>query len=599
MRHLHLNNNGFESGEKRLVYRNPEAGPENFPADKSKEIMGRLRALRKKAEKGPAKRPRQKPVVDSFKRRRKPRDPETKKALEKARKWEGLMPPEEVELMQKAHEALDRHYLNPAFILVLERDSYRKTVKPIMEKAMKYPYALRYSTVKNGIVEITRRKGVNSPLAEDFLIRIEQGKVTKVRENKKTTMLKGKDGATLWMNNKEYNKRTTDWKKQRQARFWKNDPADFFREADDPSYTEAQADKIWRESKIKSWSLVPKTLQDIYMTNNRDFPQYLLKWMELRGLDKTDDYKNLKENFERHGKTYEDLTTDFAQKAHVVFATSPQVPNVYFVATRSQRDKPIAISSDGQFLHQNGEGRWVPSPLYRNAVKNGYYQNNEKAKGQLSDHLKEELDKSIQANKEAKNAVEQINTMRNQVSAIKNKLDDAGTPLEKIKEAAMTMLPDTEAYQKSRENLEKSTAKERDQVIAGTKKLLDYYFKEDPDAGRPLFDAVTNILLKSAPEAISETAPSSRETLLVKFASMEWEDLFMRAIALAKMPGADAELRLGQLDGVNKRDKLMGIIDSWITEENLDEALKIANRRVFINEGKGIFNGKPYPEEVE
>ncbi len=87
--------------------------------------------------------------------------------------------PEELELLQNCQETLYRFYLNPSFLLYIERSEKQEKVDEVLELAIQHPEELHYREEASGVFNITRRDdAVHIP--EHFLIRIQFGQIVKV-----------------------------------------------------------------------------------------------------------------------------------------------------------------------------------------------------------------------------------------------------------------------------------------------------------------------------------------------------------------------------------------------------------------------------------
>lgn len=382
-----------------------------------------------------------------------PRYNETVDAAEKALALKGYLPPQEVVKIQNMHDHLYQQYMNPAFMLYLQRIKKFNAVYPSLELIFKKPYDFDYISLPNQRTEIHKREtSANADIRPDFLVVLEtaQGHITEVNGHK----LKNDTGGIPWMLQPEYNRQMPNW-----------------------------ADR-WTVEDERTGVPVTEEMKAIFMLNNVAFPKQFLALVDSRGFQfEKDDplIADLRRAQAAQGTTYEEITQNKDTKWRVGVVQDPDPGNEggYQIQIKTDSgDLRILHVSKESFIMQNASGsddapQWVQHPLYHNAVRWQYYED-AGAKATLTDAERTQMEAEkgqVKANKEELEKREKQREKRRKVDEALKTADFA-----KLKEAAYAVADLSDAKQKAGLESAKDTQEDKDFLKGGIK----YYMDKNP-----------------------------------------------------------------------------------------------------------------------
>jgi|GEM_PF-6243389 len=421
-------------GEKRLVYKDPEKPKPPTEKELLDSTAGLLRQLQAQV----ATRPGTTPAPDRqtyHTERRDTRmlveppknDPDAVKQTGEALALGGYLSKKEVENMQSTQNHLYEHYMNPAFMLYLQRRGgglYEK-VYTALDLVLKNPYEFEYvpATGNQQKLEIVKRRPYKSNgIPNDFKIVLEtaDGYITNVNGDN----LKGAGSEDIpWMPNSEYNKKMKDYLEQWQIgqhnkrlgsryKAWKANG----------SQPPEEGEKI----RMDSFTSVPADLKTIHVLNNIKYPERFIALVQARNLgwEATDPrYVSFLEHQKQQGKDYEDITKN--NKLFVMVVADQELEGVYQIWTSKndeERTEPLRVTKEGFMLENLGgpaSPRWVKDRRYTDALQNRYYKQNPDAKKKLSPEERKEQEDRETKEKERKEEEER------KAQEAKDKLDKA------------------------------------------------------------------------------------------------------------------------------------------------------------------------------
>ncbi len=289
-------------------------------------------------------------------------NPDSIRELEKYVQTEGLMSPEEVERMNITQNDLFEHYINPAFILFIE--GREEKINPIILAAIDEPDMFRYTELKPGVdgelgvVEIQPSLR-NEDTPRNFLIRIENGNIVRVRSGETDESLELKDpSAPLpWTKEGKFNTKINGYFKrfteeyhekamQKATIEWQNlSPAE---------QTTPQWNEIFSRQFLEN---VDPLVTDMYRINSTVFITRLKELVDSRGLDGEGSHP------------YYTAISDLASRADsypYALMTSEKRSDLYLIKERQGNNyvEVAAVSLDGYFMDKNSDGSYEKSPIY-------------------------------------------------------------------------------------------------------------------------------------------------------------------------------------------------------------------------------------------
>lgn len=298
-------------------------------------------------------------------------DPETVAELKEWKRWEGLMPPEEVELMEDVQEAIYEHYLNPAFMLfVKSRDN---KLDPIFRAAIGNPNALRYQKVGHGVVEVRPAPGEAVTAIEDnFLIRLEGVNITRMRNGKTDEILEAKrpKDPIPWLAAGEYNNRIDAYNEYYDTKY--KEVADKYANLPGADPGGAIWETMYQEEFLDA---ADPLILEIYDINNGTFIGKLKAMIDARNMP-----------FERNHPYYPIIArlasaVEAGKHEPYVLKADPARSDAYIIQERvkGELQPRVAISTTGHFLEMNPDGSVEDPDIYEDALETNYYTKTSKA----------------------------------------------------------------------------------------------------------------------------------------------------------------------------------------------------------------------------
>lgn len=284
----------------------------------------------------------------------KPRYKGTAEAAEKALKQGEYLSPQEVVKIKGLHEHMYEHYLNPAFMLYVQRkpgDTFEKVYKSL-ELIFANPYDFEYISMPGDRTEIHKRgTSKKTEIDENFSVVMETraGYITNVNG----IDLKDDKGGIPWMLQPEYQKQMVNYAER------------------------------WQVESEKTGVPVSEEMKAIFMLNNVTFPKKFLDLVENRDFEfekKDPQIEKLKIAQSQQGTTYDEITKNEDTKwwVGVEQDTEPGNEGGYqiHIKTVGGGQETLHISKEGFIMRDQGptgSPSWIPDPMYDNAVRWKYY----------------------------------------------------------------------------------------------------------------------------------------------------------------------------------------------------------------------------------
>ena len=358
-------------------------------------------------------------------------------AMETYGQTEKYMRPNEVMRMQFSQETIDRHYMNPSFVMFEEilGTGRKNMIDTALKTAKKYPQFLEYTDKGNNVIEIRKRKvgpvGPNdnpsdvtakmANIPDDFYIKIEKekGYITQIGS---LVLVNTMEDEIPWVDG-EYAKRyktiewprlITDFKRAyiEQRRLTKIDAERRASLGLDKGKSKEQLEKEKKERR-------DERIRAIYGSTSREVKNYIrINWMEMPKRLKElvearntsgwqiDDiegyqYNCLKAMLEGMPATYEEMVEHLVKDGHIhgLFTMYPEYPDTYFIefGYPDAPDEWLIVNDKGYFLKgekvekvtidKNGNRKvkydYKPKPTtkYKDILKKKYYNAYPEARG--------------------------------------------------------------------------------------------------------------------------------------------------------------------------------------------------------------------------
>jgi len=398
-----------------------------------------------------------------------PRYQKTVEAAEKALALKGYLPPAEVVKIQGLQEHMYQQYLNPGFMLYLQRkpkDVFNK-VYADLELIFKNPYDFDYISLENQRTEIRKREtSTNAAIRDNFLVVMEtkDGHITEAGgEN-----LKNSTGGIPWMLQPEYNRQMPNWAER------------------------------WETEDKRTGVPVSEEMKAIFMLNNVTFPKEFLVLVDSRRFD-----------FEKNDPRINELRNAFAQQQistydqiaanddiwRVNVVQDPEQGNdrgyQILIRTQSEGEKTLHVSKEGFIMRDagaTGAPNWVQDPLYHNAVRWQYY-NDAGAAATLTEAEKTQME----TEKGQVKANEAELKKREKRRKVDEALDTA--ELAKLKEAATAVGDPKDAEEKKNIAEAKDTSEDKAFLVEGIK----FYMDKDHPANVDKVAGILGVLPETTP----------------------------------------------------------------------------------------------------
>lgn len=352
--------------------------------------------------------------------------PESVAAAKKGIELGGTLDKIEVENMQNLHEHLYTQYMNPAFMLYLSqmdslepKEGVSKKVYDALDLIVKYPFAFDYQYLDNNIIHIVKRrpyvvkgKPVNKDIPNEFkvVLKTDQARIAEVNG----IDLEAKQPL---MTHEKYAKQMPAYRERFMEALEKSEDAgsdDFYVVLDEWDIGPERTKKL-RELLLEPYQNIPPPMQRIFEVEHVKFPKCLISLIEARGLEfEIEDprFKQLKRNYDRQGKTYEELTKFKIKTAEDVDHEDPEyVPDKYRIIVRAHpeaeeayliimapdnasedRGETLTVSKEGYIMEQGPDGKWRPDSRYnKHTIRLRYYEKYPAALADLTDKERKQL----------------------------------------------------------------------------------------------------------------------------------------------------------------------------------------------------------------
>lgn len=295
---------------------------------------------------------------------------------------EAIMPPEELELMQRTQEILFRHYISPPFLIYLRQIGLVKHVTDGLNLAIEHRHDLWYDKISDGVVEIKKRPGSGNSALDGLSIIVNSG-----NSDGDNVFTKGM-GYIQEINGKPLANETGDvpWKNQKQ--YEKDFLMNYYHGLNQrkaqrrivrrPNGSLGERVPFWRD---RMKNVHPK-LKNIYTANNIALPHRLNKLIHLRdkcgalenksqvGSGRFSIFQSLLRIHIKNYKEMEDVTSGREPQFDVFL--DEDYPDQYFIWMRGHDRRGLGITAEGYIMNDLGNQKWEVPDTYEDKMKEIY-----------------------------------------------------------------------------------------------------------------------------------------------------------------------------------------------------------------------------------
>lgn len=314
-------------------------------------------------------------------------NPETRAIVERQLELQGLMNIEQIETMERTHDAISSHYMNPAFMLYMDSlnndpELSSQIVYGAMNTILQHPYDFDYNyNATDKTVSI--RKKVGSTLENVSLVMV-------IGDGTNRDLLSEVNGKSLKVEGRypwegiDYQSRMQDYKERFDYEWSQGVYPAFYAGPWRTIQDTATRNLAYSQMQMEAFKKVTPEMQELYLHNNVTIPLRFIQLVKARNFDfelNDPGFQALLEN-QPHltglnalpkTEAYSRITQNRDIDLKLLVVTHPDIPDAYLIGMRDHPDQTLVIHKNGMLLYEDASGNWLPHPNYGVQLRRGYY----------------------------------------------------------------------------------------------------------------------------------------------------------------------------------------------------------------------------------